>query len=83
MTDSNLIHVLDTEARANAPASVGVYPNHQPENSMGKLGAFALGVVIGAVGVVVTAAIIIEDVAASDIRSNPKSIDPHVVVDIA
>lgn len=82
MTDSNLIHVLDTEARANAPASVGVYPNHQPENSMGKLGAFALGVVIGAVGVVVTAAII-EDVAASDIRSNPKSIDPHAVVDIA
>lgn len=82
MTDSNLIHVLDTEARANAPASVGVYPNHQPENSMGKLEAFALGVVIGAVGVVVTAAII-EDVADSDIRSTPKSIDPHAVVDIA
>lgn len=82
MTDRNLIHVPHTEARANAPASVGVYPNHQPENSMGKLGAFALGVVIGAVGVVVTAAII-EDVAASDIRSTPKSIDPHAVVDIA
>ena len=81
MTDNNLTRVPDTEARANALASVGVYPNHQPENSMGKLGAFALGVVTGVVGVVVTAAII-EDATISDTRSNPKSIGTPNITDI-
>ena len=77
MTDNNLTRVPDTEARANALASVGVYPNHQPENSMGKLGAFALGVVTGAVGVVVTAAII-ED--ATDVSPRIHTIEKLVLL---
>lgn len=81
MIDSNLTHTPDTEARADAPASAVMYPVPHPESCMGKLGAFALGVVTGAVGVVVTAAIM-EDMIASDTR-NPKGIDTHDAIDIA
>lgn len=82
MTDSNLTRVPDTEARVNAPASVVMYPVSHPKSGMGKLGAFALGAVTGAVGVVVTAAIM-DDAIASDIRTNQKSIGSHDAVDIA
>lgn len=81
MTDSNVARIPNTEARANAPASAVMYPVPRPESGMGKLGAFALGVVTGAVGVVVTAAIM-EDMIASDTRSNSKRIGTHDVIDI-
>lgn len=38
-------------ARADAPASFVVYPAPQPASKIGKMGAFALGVATGIVGV--------------------------------
>lgn len=60
MTDRNSINLPVPEARADAPASVVINPAPKSENNMSKSAIFALGVVTGAVGVVVTAAIINE-----------------------
>lgn len=58
MNDHHLIHLANPEARADTPASCIVYPMPRPESDMGTLGAFALGVVTGIVGVAVTAVIV-------------------------
>ena len=57
MSDHHLIHLTNPEAGADAPASCIVYPVPRPESGMGTLGAFALGMVTGIVGVAVTAVI--------------------------
>lgn len=71
MTDRNFGNMAIPEARADAPASIVVYPAPQPESSMGKLGAFALGVVTGVVGVAVTAAIM-EELESDDFSPTPQ-----------
>lgn len=57
MSERTLMHPAHPEARADAPASCIVYPP-QPENGMSTLGAFALGVVTGIVGVALTVVIV-------------------------
>lgn len=58
MSNHNGIELANPEARADAPASCIVYPVPRPESGMSTLGAFALGVVTGIVGVVLTAVIV-------------------------
>lgn len=65
MSERALLHPAHPEARADAPASFVVYPAPRPENGMGTLGAFALGVVTGIVGVAV-AAVIVDKLENSD-----------------
>ena len=58
MSNRNRIELADPKARVNAPASGIVHPVPRPESGMGTLGAFALGVVTGIVGVTVAAVIV-------------------------
>lgn len=58
MSERALLHPAHPEARADAPASFVVYPASRPESGMGTLGAFALGVMTGIVGVAVAAVIV-------------------------
>lgn len=81
MTDRNLGNMTIPEARADAPASLVVYPAPQPESGMGKLGAFALGVVTGVVGVAVTAAIM-EELASENYGLSPRHDSTDTVIDI-
>ena len=58
MTDRASNLPAKAEAGADAPASFGVYP--VPQSGLSRLGAFALGVVTGAIGVGIAASILDE-----------------------
>lgn len=58
MTDSTSNLPAKAEAGAEAPASFGVFPI--PQCGMSRLGAFALGVVTGVIGVAVVGTILDE-----------------------
>lgn len=79
MTDRNFGNMAIPEAKAESSATV--YPAPQPESGMGKLGAFALGVVTGVVGVAVTAAIM-EELEADDFSQTPRHHGTDDIIDI-
>ena len=58
MSERNLVNLANPEARADAPASFTVCPVPRPESDIGTLGAFALGVVTGIMGIAATAVIV-------------------------
>ena len=58
MSERNLVNLANPEARADAPASCIVYPVPRPESGIGTLGAFALGVMTGIVGVAAAAVLV-------------------------
>lgn len=64
MTDHGTINLDKAEAGAQAPASFGISPN--PERGTGRLGAFALGVAAGVIGLAITAMLVVEDAPDDD-----------------
>ncbi|MBD5416532.1 MAG: hypothetical protein HDR50_02430 [Desulfovibrio sp.] len=58
MTDRTSNLLAKVEAGADAPGSFGVFP--VPQSGMSRLGAFALGVLTGVIGVAVAATILEE-----------------------
>lgn len=81
MTNHKLGIIAIPEAGASAPASFGIYRAPQPESGMGKLGAFAIGVVAGIVGVTVIAALM-EEGDTGNLDQTPKSDTTDKVIDI-
>lgn len=70
MTDRTSNLPAKAEAGADAPASFGVFP--VPQSGMGRVGAFALGVLSGVIGVAVAATILEEMKYDGDADENEK-----------